>query len=47
MIEADPISEAREIQKITGCQVIAAKDGTSINPATYAAKASQKTLRSY
>lgn len=47
MIEADPLNEAREIQKKTGHQVIAAKDGMSINPATYAAKSTQKSLKSY
>ena len=47
MVEADPINEAREIQKQTKQQVIAAKDGMSINPATYAAKSQQKSLKSY
>lgn len=47
MIEADVINEAREIQKQTKQQVIAAKDGLSINPATYAAKSQQKSLKSY
>ncbi len=47
MVEADPINEAREIQKQTKEQVIAAKDGLSINPATYAAKSQQKSLKLY
>ncbi len=47
MIEADPINEAREIQKQTKQQVISAKDGMSINPSTYAAKSKQKLLKSY
>lgn len=32
MLRADPIQEAREIQRITGVQTIAAKDGLSIVP---------------
>ena len=47
MIEADPIYEAREIQKKAGTQVIAAKDGMSINPAAYSAKSKQKSLKSF
>jgi len=47
MIEADPIYEAREMQKQTGCQVIAAKDGMIINPGFYSAFAKQKTLKSF
>ena len=44
MIEADPIQEAREIQKQTKCQVIAAKDGMIINPLIYGSKTRQQTL---
>lgn len=47
MIESDPIYEAREIQKQTGCQVIAAKDGTVISPSSYSAIMKQKTLKSF
>ena len=47
MIEADPIQEAREIQKRTGQQVVAAKDGFSINPLSYSASLRQKTLNLY
>ncbi len=47
MIYADPIYEAREIQKETGCQVIAAKDGTVISPGSYSALMKQKSLKSY
>lgn len=35
MLKADPIQEAREIQRITGVQTIAAKDGLKINPEGY------------
>jgi len=47
MINADPLNEAREMQKATGMQVIAAKDGLKINPRTYSAKRTQKSLKSY
>ena len=35
MIRADPIQEAREVQRITGIQTIAAKDGLLISPQSY------------
>ncbi len=44
MLKADPIYEAREIQKKTNVQVIAAKDGMVVSPENYAAKAKQKNL---
>lgn len=44
MLKADPIYEAREIQKKTKVQVIAAKDGMVVSPGNYAAKAKQKNL---
>jgi len=47
MLEADPIDEARTIQKATGVQVIAAKDGLTINPTSYSALLKQKTLNLY
>lgn len=47
MINADPLNEARQIQKATGQQVIAAKDNMEINPRNYAAKRKQKSLKSY
>ncbi|MFH0979126.1 MAG: MBL fold metallo-hydrolase [Candidatus Woesearchaeota archaeon] len=45
MLQADPLYEARELQKKSGCQVVAAKDGLSINPLSYATR--QRTLNSY
>ena len=45
MIEADPLYEAREIQKEVDCQVIAAKDGMVISPSSYSAKSEQKSLK--
>lgn len=44
MLDAKPLYEAREIQKQTGIQVIAAEDGMSFNPASYSALLRQKTL---
>ncbi|MFH0875108.1 MAG: MBL fold metallo-hydrolase [archaeon] len=47
MLESDPLYEARELQKETGVQVIAAKDGMIISPETYSSEQRQKTLKSY
>ena len=47
MHQADPISEAREIQKATDVQTIAARDGLAVNPVSYAANLRQKTLNLY
>ncbi len=43
----DPIYEARDIQKKTGQQVIAATDGLRIEPRSYSAKRNQKILSSF
>ena len=47
MLEHDPINEARKIQKATGCQVMAAKDGLTINPLSYSARSKQKRLHKF
>jgi len=47
MVEADPLDEARTIQKATGVQVICAKEGLKINPSSYSAILQQKTLNLY
>lgn len=47
MIAADTLSEAREIQKKTGIQVIAAKDGMEVSPDPYSAGLKQRTLNLY
>jgi ribonuclease BN (tRNA processing enzyme) len=47
MLKADPMYEAREIQKETGTQIIAAKDGMTINPISYSTGNRQKTLNMY
>jgi ribonuclease BN (tRNA processing enzyme) len=47
MLQADPLYEAREIQRATGIQVIAAKDGMTINPMSFTTAVRQKSLNSY
>ncbi|MCX6710435.1 MAG: MBL fold metallo-hydrolase [Candidatus Woesearchaeota archaeon] len=47
MIDDDPVFVARELQKKTGFQVIAAKDGMTINPSSYSANSPQKRIVSY
>lgn len=44
MVKADPLLEAREIQKQTGIQVIAANDGMVVNTISYSVANVQKTL---
>ncbi|MBW3004067.1 MBL fold metallo-hydrolase [Candidatus Woesearchaeota archaeon] len=44
MLKQDPLLQAREIQRRTGIQTIAAKDSMVITPGTYSAKSTQKTL---
>jgi len=47
MIEANPVYQARDISRITGIDVIAAEDGTSIDPLSYATKTRQKKLEGF
>ena len=47
MLQAETLYEAREIQKNTGVQVIAAKDGMTINPVSFAATVRQKNLKGF
>jgi len=47
VIRNDPLVEAREIQKKTQVQTIAAKDGSTINPEDYSAKSPQHRLSSF
>ena len=47
MLRADPMYEARHIQKNSGTQIIAAKDGMVINPVSFSSSVRQKTLKSY
>lgn len=44
MLKSDPIYEAREIQKATNVQILAAKDGLALSPSFYDAKSRQKRL---
>ncbi|MFH1506749.1 MAG: MBL fold metallo-hydrolase [archaeon] len=44
MIEADPMQQAREIQKATQIQTIAAKDGLVVSPTSYSASVKQRRL---
>ncbi|MFH2021268.1 MAG: hypothetical protein ABIJ34_07650 [archaeon] len=47
MLQADPLYEIREIQKNSGVQAIAAKDGMTINPMSFASTVRQKSLRHF
>ncbi|MBT4651279.1 hypothetical protein HOC13_02035 [Candidatus Woesearchaeota archaeon] len=47
MLKADPIVEAREIQRATGVQTISAKEGLIISPEAYAAKSPQHRLSNF
>ena len=47
MVEINPIYQARDISKITGINVIAAEDGTLINPIEYASRTRQKKIENF
>jgi ribonuclease BN (tRNA processing enzyme) len=47
LIQKDPKEEARQIHKLTGCQVMAADDLQSIAPTNYSAKSKQQRLKKY
>jgi len=47
MLEQNPIYQAREIQRLTDVQTIAARDGMTINPNTYSVSLKHKTLNLY
>lgn len=47
MLEKNPMYEAREIQKKSGIQTIAAHDGMVIEPSSYSAELKQKQLSSF
>ena len=44
MLQADPLHQVREINKATGVQTIAARDGMVINPLSYSVDKGQGTL---
>ena len=45
MLEQNPIYQAREIQRLTNIQTIAARDGMSINPNTYSVSLKHRNLQ--
>jgi len=45
IVKADPLYQIREIQKATGIQTIAAKDGMVVNPLSYSVDQGQRTLQ--
>jgi len=47
LLEKNPLYEAREIQKQSGIQTIAAHDGLTIEPSSYSAELRQKQLSSF
>ncbi|MEM2130913.1 MAG: hypothetical protein QXM96_01965 [Candidatus Woesearchaeota archaeon] len=47
MLQADPLYEARELQKNTKTNVIAAKDGMLINPLSFTTTVRQSSLNNY
>ncbi len=47
MIEANPMYEAREIQKESKMEVVAAKDGLLINPVSFSSRMRQVTLEPF
>jgi ribonuclease BN (tRNA processing enzyme) len=47
MLEQDPIYQARQIQMQTKVQTIAARDGMSVNPITYATTRDNKSMQFY
>ncbi len=47
MLQADPLFQAREIQRISGVEVLAATDGMMLNPVSYAGKMKQESLESF
>lgn len=44
MMQANPVYEAREIQKRSGVQVVCASDGMRVDPSSYSANLREKTL---
>ena len=47
MLKANPVYEAREIQKQSGVQTIAAQDGLVVDTLSYSTKLKQKTMNLY
>lgn len=47
MLKADPLLEARQMQIATGVQVVAAHDGLTLSPQSYAAQSNQSRLTTF
>ncbi|MBU0758136.1 MAG: MBL fold metallo-hydrolase [Nanoarchaeota archaeon] len=47
MLQADPLYEARELQKNSKTTVVCAKDGLAINPISFSSSVKQKTLKGF
>jgi ribonuclease BN (tRNA processing enzyme) len=47
MLEADPMYQARELQRETGVEVVVAKDGLLINPVSFSSRMRQSTLEPF
>lgn len=47
MIEADPLYVTREVQRESGVQTLAAKDGMVVSPVSYAAQEGQRTFGTF
>jgi ribonuclease BN (tRNA processing enzyme) len=47
MLEADPMYQAREIQRESGVEVVAVKDGLLINPVSFSSRMRQSTLEPF
>jgi phosphoribosyl 1,2-cyclic phosphodiesterase len=47
MLAANLIDESRMIKQYTGIEVVAANDGTTVDPITYSAATSQESLRAF
>ena len=47
MLKADPLLEARQMQISTGVQVVAAHDGLTLSPQSYAAQSNQARLTTF
>jgi len=46
-LKEDPLSVAREVQRLSGVRVMAAQDGLALDPNTFSAKVRQKKLSSF
>jgi len=47
MLQSDPMFQAREMQRLSGVEVLAATDGLMVNPVSYAGKMKQESLENF